>query len=105
MKLKWNVYYHNINSQRIETYNIFDHRMFNEYVMLHLERTYQTKEEFSEQIESELRYYFWSKAEWEIIVSPWCGGKDTKEIKIDVYDQVMLNFDSFVDYVWKNKTE
>ena len=104
MKLEWYVYYHNINSQRIETYNIFDHRTFNKYVNQHLEEC-QTKEEFDNALESELRYYFWCKAEWEIIVSPWCGDRDTKEVKIDVYDQVMLNFDLFVDYVWKNKTK
>ena len=48
-------------------------------------------------------YYFWSKAEWEIILSPWCGGRDTKDIKIDVYDQVMNNWDIFVDYVFNSK--
>lgn len=43
-------------------------------------------------------YYFWSKTEWEVIVSPWVGkGGDEK---IDVYDQLKLNWDKFVDYVW-----
>ncbi len=100
--MEWNVYYHNINSQKIETYNIFNHHAFNEYIKLHL-RKCRTKEEFSERLKSELNFYFWSKAEWEIIIAPWCGGRDTKDIKIDVYDQVMNNYDIFLDYVWSNK--
>lgn len=45
-----------------------------------------------------MKYYFWSKCEWEIIICPWVGKAD--DIKIDVYDQLMLNWDKFVDYVW-----
>lgn len=50
-------------------------------------------------------YYMWSKCEYEIILSPWTGRAD--DIKIDVYDQIMMNFDKFVDYVWsfKNKNK
>lgn len=48
-------------------------------------------------------YYFWSKCEYEIILSPWTGRAD--DIKIDVYDQIMMNFDSFVDYCWSFKLE
>jgi hypothetical protein len=47
-------------------------------------------------------YYFWSKAEWEIIISSW-PNRDNDELKIDVFDQVMLNWEAFVDYCWSNK--
>ncbi len=30
-------------------------------------------------------YYFWSKSEWEILIKLWCGGRDEKEEKVDVY--------------------
>ena len=43
-------------------------------------------------------YYMWSKSEYEIIVSPWVGRAE--DIKIDVYSQVHMNWDRFVDYVW-----
>jgi hypothetical protein len=46
---------------------------------------------------------YWSKCEWEIIVGPWCGGRDTKEIKIDVFDQVMYNWEHFLEYVWNER--
>ena len=48
-------------------------------------------------------YYMWSKCEYEIILSPLTGRAD--DIKIDVYDQIMMNFDRFVDYCWSFKSE
>lgn len=102
--MKWIVYYHDINSDKMSTYNIFEHGSFRKYVKEVVEE-YKDKDEFAKQLKSELRYYFWSKAEWEIILSPWVGGKNTRELKIDVYDQVMNNWDIFVDYVWENREE
>lgn len=100
--MEWNVYYHSINSNEIKTFNIFNHGDFNQDVEKYLKK-YKDKEEFADKLKSSLMYYFWSKAEWEVIISPWCGGRNTKDIKIDVYDQVMNNWDIFVDYVWKSK--
>lgn len=103
MKLQWNVYRFNINKQKIEEFNIFDHYTFKEYVKEALIKHENSKEEFTKQLKSELRYYFWSKAEYEIIITCWVGGDREKvNEKIDIYDQVMLNWDRFVDYVWDN---
>lgn len=102
--MEWYVYYHNWNKDEIEKYNIFDHYKFRHDVELGLYQ-YDIKEEFAEDIEAELMYYFWSKAEWEVVVGPWCGSRNNKPIKIDVYDQVMLNWNAFVDYVWAHKEE
>ena len=74
-------------------------------------------------------YYFWCKCEWETVITSWPPHITMKELdrlntereketekynrepyclyvepdiseKIDVYQQVMNNFDIFVDYVW-----
>lgn len=51
-------------------------------------------------------YWFWSKCEYEIVISPWVGrNKEEAEVKIDIHDQVMLNFNRFVDYCWSFKEE
>lgn len=103
--MKWYVYYYNINKRKIDIFNIFEHGGFVKYAKEHAQ-TYKTKEEFAERLKSELLYYFWSKAEWEVIVAPWVGGdKEKDSVKIDVYDQVMNNFEVFADYVWNNKEE
>lgn len=102
--MKWNVYFHNYNKNEIESYNIFNHSCFT-YEVKQLIKKYKDKNTFTEKLRIELAYYFWSKCEWEVIISPWVGRKEPCEEKIDVYDQVMLNWDIFVDYVWNNKKE
>ena len=86
----------------METFNVFNHRSFVLDVDKDLRRS-QTKEEFAEKLRRSLMYYFWSKCEWEIIVSPWVGGRGDEGIKIDVYWQVMNNWDIFLDYIWNIK--
>ena len=87
-----------------------------------------SKEDFAEQLRREVQYYYWSKTEWECIITsqPHIDRKELQRIisdcylqrkkadypcrrahinlshsdKIDVYDQLCLNWDEFVDYVW-----
>lgn len=99
--MKWNVYIYNINRQKMEIYNIFNHFSFYQEVEEILKKDL-TREEIHQRIISPLRYYFWSKAEWEIVLRPWIGKDDVAE-KIDVYDQVMLNYEAFIDYLLKCK--
>lgn len=101
-KLKWNVYYHAINGDRIQTFNVFDHSGFAKSVADAAKR-HKDKDEFAEKLRRELFYYFGSKCEWEVLISPWVGGRNTKPRKVDVYGQVMLNWDVFVDYVWEHR--
>ena len=139
--LEWNVYYYDINRNEITTYNIFKHGSFDEYLKKAFKK-YKTKNEFAETLRRELMYYFWSKAEWELIIEitednrifliPWCGCRDSESVKVDVtndknfnwrgfaekhtkkqiygnkakidiYDQIMFNWEEFVDYVWNSK--
>ena len=76
-------------------------------------------------------YRFWAKSEWEVIVTTWPPYVDSEEIdrlvkerknslnngnnfyctnvhlehdfKLDVYTQIALNWDRFIDYVWQNR--
>ena len=100
----WNVYYYNFNKNEIEVYNIFEHGSFMEY----LKKAYhecKSKDEFAERLKSELRYFYWSKCEWEVLITPWIGRKEPCDLKIDVYDQIMLNWKVFLDYVVNNIEE
>ncbi len=108
--LEWNVYYHNFNKKEIETFNIFNHGgVCTTLAKVARQRKkdpsgkshYISKEEFVKELRSWLKYYYWSKAEWEVIVGPWISRDFDKEaIKIDVFDQINLNFGVFADYVW-----
>lgn len=131
MKLKWVVYRHDINKRKIVEFNIFDHWRFEEDVKKDLKKC-KTKEEFAKKLKSHLMYYFWSKYEYEVVISSFPVRikkdefnrlieefkVDTEKYghepysmwvcpdvgeKIDIAGQVMLNFEVFVDYVWSHK--
>ena len=101
-------------------------------ITLEIEGKQLASEEFAEKLKSNLQYYFWSKAEHEIVISSFPVHikkeefnrltdefkKDTKRyghepygmwicpdvgIKIDIYEQVMLNFSHVVNYIWLHK--
>lgn len=103
--LSWYVYRQDLNSGKIAPWDIFEHGRFRQDIieLLIAKRLNENmdKVDFAKDVKSDLMYYFWSKAEYEIILKNWIG-KDC-EIKIDVYDQVMLNFDKFVDYLLRVK--
>ena len=130
-KLEWNVFYHDINKQKITTLNIFNHWKFAEDVQKSLKKL-KDKDEFAEHLRRDLMYYFWSKYEYEVVITSfppyitmdelsrlnderWSHkdryGTDYVRqnvnldtgIKIDIYEQVMNNWDIFLDYVWSAK--
>lgn len=100
--LKWNVIVADMNSGKIKAYNLFDHSGFAREIEKACKEA-TTKEQFADDVKTTLMYYFWCKAEWEVIVSPWCGSRENKERKIDVYWQVMNNLDQFIDYIMKEE--
>lgn len=134
--MEWNVYYHNFNKKEITTFNIFKHYRFKEDVAKLLNDKNITKEEFEKKLSSELFYYFGSKSEYEIVLTSWpphitkdeldrvsgeyelhakewghppyslCISPDVGE-KVDIYGQIKLNWNIFVNYIWsfKNETE
>ena len=98
INMVWNVYYHNINKNKIEIKNIFSHSDFSKGVK-DLLWICKTKSRFEDNLKRELCYYFWCRSEYEIYIGGEIGNK------IDVYDQVMLNWEIFADYVWSFKEE
>lgn len=98
--MEWNVYYHDSNAKKIIQWNIFKHGSFRKEVY-DLLKSDLNKEDFIEQLRKSLMYYFWSKSEYQVLILPWVG--EANDIKIDIYDQVMMNLDKFSEYVWLNK--
>lgn len=63
-----------------------------------IKKEIKEKTELKEWLIKEFKYYYWSRAEHEIIVS----GLFRKEFKkIDVWYQLELNIDIITDYVWE----
>lgn len=122
MMLEWNVYVKDMNRGEIKSYNIFHHGRFMHEIEELIESYGGTKEDFSEQVKRTLMYYFGFKCEWETVITSWPPYITEEELdrlntemdrkyyslsprleaaeKIDVYQQVMLNWNRFIDYLW-----
>ena len=106
LPVEWNVYYYNYNSRKVETHNVFNHWRFIEYSAKAIKKYKDDKKSLEEQIRRELMYYYWSKYEWEVIVAPFTSTpKEEEEKKLDVYEQVMLNWNIFFEYFWEHRKE
>lgn len=99
-KLIWNVFRYNPNSKRIEEINIFYGRFLQDVNLILKNCT--NREEFNAELKGELQYYYWCKSEHEVLIKPWVGD-DSVERKVDIYTQVLLNWQQFSDYVWSFK--
>ena len=117
--MNWNVYDYNINANKIETFNIFDHWSFREGAKK-IAKKYKAKEEFMEQLRRELLFYFWSKCEHELIIRitddnhiflvPWVGCRNPEEVKIDVTNETDFDWRSFAEehikrQIYKNEAK
>ena len=150
--LCWNVYYGDFNGKEIKVYNIFNHYGFYHDCVKAKKKYKDDKEGFAKEVKGSLHYFFWSKSEWEVIMTHWPSGeyyemrqdltigklreamnnvgidydvhlrpwaKDDNNItihvfpnperfhdrKIDVCEQVMNNWDIFIDWLWEHRKE
>lgn len=105
MSLTYNVYLHDFNSGEFRSYNVLNHgRLIPELKKLFKECG-DDKAAFEEGLKSVCMYCFWGKCEYEIILSAWPPAERFKDEKVSAYDQLMLNWPVFVDYIWNHKTE
>ena len=161
--LEWNVYKEDINAHKIETYNVFNHGGFLRSLAFMFQRvkkyandfleflkdgdlskplSVKDTKKFNKQMEiykdevlrRECSYYFWSKCEYEVILTSWPSYMKVEDIdklkqeveehdskynwkqlkinvplevaeKIDIYDQLRLNWEVFKNYVFEHEKE
>ena len=126
--LAYYVYIENFNKKSIDKYNVLS-----EHILEQIKtrtKDIDTKQAFADEVRSVLLYHYWSKCEWEVIITDWPTHISIEEVerlykelreydekwghkpyslgvnlkvaeKIDVYDQIMLNWEIFIDYLWK----
>ena len=102
-KLRWIVFYYNVNKGSVERWNVFENYRFVDDCIKARTKCKDDKEGFLKAVKSSLMYYYWSKAEWEIVIYGFF--RDVGEQKVDVYDQVMLNWEIFSEYIWNNRKD
>lgn len=60
----------------------------------------ETDEEIKQFVKSESQYNWWAKCEYEVILQDWPCQRVEK--KIDVYDQIQMNFDLICEIFKEN---
>lgn len=97
--MKWLVYREDNSTKEIKLFNVFDHYRFRQEVEEKFKKYKDDIEEFSKEVRHSAIYYFAWKCEHEVYVtSMW---KD-KPLKIDIYQQLDINWDKFINYVYKS---
>lgn len=65
----------------------------------------KTRDDFKEWIENSIKYRYWGRCEYEIILSEWPNPKNNPGKKIDIYEQCMMNLDVITDLFLENIKE
>lgn len=122
MKLIWNVFLYDINRNEIQSWNIFNHGRFTVDMIKCLD-TCRDKLEFTTELKRDVMYYFGFKVEYETCITepfPCVTKQEIERLaaedvqyrehvnlecgkKIDVYQQIMMNYRHFIDYLWSNR--
>ena len=97
--LEWNVLLHDFNTDKIVKYNVLE---YSEWLTSSIKRAIKKKEvvdynSLKEFISRKLKAQYWSRAEYEIMVSGLITKKEPQ--KIYVWYQIEMNIDNFVDYL------
>ena len=130
-KLVWNIFAE--EQGEIVPINIFEYNWsFLKDGLLVAKKKYKDNfEEFADHIRSWLQHEYWSRSEYETVITSWPPYIEDEELerinkekadriekygkfyresvgltvgyKIDVFTQVMMNWDRFIEYVWNNK--
>ena len=103
--LSWKVKVFDCNAQRIKDYDILKGH-YKDFVKK-LKKKCATKEEFSEAMDREMMYMFWSRCEWELILeldennhiwlNPWAGCREPENVRIDVTNNTDFDWRGFLN--------
>ena len=128
-KLEYWVWREDSNRRQILPYNVLSKGLLDE--LFEYKKQCVDKDDFKELVDQKLRYYYWSRAEHEIVMVDWPSHitvqehykldkelkEHTKEYgaepyrlnyspdvgrKVDIYEQITLNYNIFIDYLWEN---
>ena len=108
--LEWNVYMEDFNRKRIRVFNVFNHWSFLEACRKACKK-FKGEDQVKE-LEEEIRrwamYLFWSKCEYEVIITGWPPPREDsgfRDRKVDIYEQLSLNWNYFFKYILDHKKE
>ena len=94
--LEWNVLNYDFNKDEIIEYNVFNKEFENDIKEAVKDKRILNYEELKAYIKIKFQHRYWSRTEYEILVSGLFS--DNRE-KIDIYEQLEMNLDRITEYV------
>lgn len=98
VNLVYNVLVYDWNEKRVKNYNVLSYLDLKQINKKILKKEISNYDELKEYLRSKFMYYFWSRAEYEIMVGDLFCKEDYLE-KIDAYRQIEMNLDLIVKYI------
>lgn len=95
----YNVWIWDFNHDALESYDVVPRFVESIKQYTKPKNLPKTKEALNEILESNVRYSFWSKCEYEMIIHGW--PEQNNDQKVDVYQQLKLNWPIFLDFFWE----
>lgn len=131
-KLVWNIFIENFNGKRIEVCNLFEYCWPFLEDLIKIKKKYgKDFKKFAEEVRRALMHEYWARSQHETIITSWPPYIDGEELdrlikereeriskgmvfyrehvntevayKIDVYTQIMMNWDRFIEYLFNNQ--
>lgn len=93
-KLEWYAFMQDFNDNKLVYTNVIREDLIERI------KKCNTYDEVKQQVRIELMSHYWSRSEYEVVVSNWIG-KDMEE-KIDVWFQLEPNLDRITEYLIRN---
>ena len=84
----------------IKYFNIFKNISFREAIEEIFRIPELSREDIEEQVKRKAQWQFWSRCEYEIILSEWPLSSKDESYKLDVFEQLEANWERFIDYVY-----
>ena len=103
----WVVCIHDFNADRVKPYDVLAHR---EDLIKKLKKKHTTIEDFIEAFDRDLRWQYWSRCEYEMILyvendrvylEPWVG--KFKDGRVDITDDKTLDWKAFAEKMLKEQ--
>ena len=116
-KLEWNVYHYDCNANKVYVFNIFDFEAVYKDIDELLKSNLDDKK-FEEKLKNICLYWFAHNRNWELCFGdiPWWEHIEDDDKyreqslrwlsyakKISVYDQIMINWNHFLNYIDNNR--
>lgn len=97
--LEWYVLYHNFNTNKIQTYNIFS-KSFTENIYIKIKsKKINNYEQLKQEIDQYCKYHYLSKSEFEVAMGGLFSKYPQEFEKIDIYTQIQPNLDNITKYI------